>query len=223
MWKKLTVFGIAGALAYVLHVVLGGILWKGYNHLMQPISDLTANGAPDRALLSVITLIYGLFSIMFSISAFMYLKSFAPKIAKTGMIIFMAMHLVSITYGLFPEDLPGSSLTFLGTMHIVVTILIIPLTILSPILVGTGLRKVNGYKGFGIYSIITGIIIFIAGGTTAVFFANKLPYFGLVERINIGTLQLWMFLTALKLFRTNINESYSGSATLEHPNPAHIG
>lgn len=201
MLKKLTVFGALGALVYVVHVVLGGILWKGYDHMMQPISDLTATGAPNRVLISFITLIYGLCSIVFSFSAYFYLKSSVPKLARAGMLTFISMHLVSITYGLFPVDLPGSPITFLGTMHIVVTGLIIPLTILSPLLIGIGLRKLEFFKGFAIYSIITGIIIFVAGGTTAVFFANKLPYFGLFERINIGTLQLWMLVFSLKLYR----------------------
>ncbi len=202
MWKKLTVFGTIGAVLYVLHVVLGGLLWKGYNHLMQPISDLTATGAPDKTLLSVITLLYGICSIIFIISALAYARDRIPKLARAGLIVFLAMHAVSITYGIFPEDLPGTALTFSGTMHIVVTFLIVPLTILAPFLIGFGLRKVSAFKGFGTYSVITGVIIFIAGGTTAIFFANKLPYFGLVERINIGTLQLWMFLLSLKLFRT---------------------
>ena len=204
MWKKMTVFGMIGSLLYLLHVVLGGILWKGYNHLMQPISDLTAGGAPDRALLSVITLLYGICSILFAVSALAYVKNLVPKLVRAGLMVFLAMHIVSITYGVFPQDLPGSAVTFTGTMHIVVTFLIVPLTILAPFLIGFGLRKVSEFKSFGTYSVITGVIIFIAGGTTAVFFANKLPYFGLVERINIGTLQLWMFLLSMKLFRTRL-------------------
>jgi len=200
MLRKLTIFGALAALVYLIHVVLGGILWEGYSHLMQPISDLTASGAPDRALLSVFTLIYGVFSIIFAISAYLYIRNFAPKIAITGMLFFLAMHVVSITYNFFPQDLPGAPVTFTGVMHLVVTGLIIPLTIIAPILVGLGFRKIQAFKSYGIYSIITGVIIFIAGGTTAFFFMNKLPYFGLVERVNIGVLQLWMFITSIMLF-----------------------
>jgi len=185
MLRKLTIFGALGALIYLVHVVLGGILWEGYSHLMQPISDLTASGAPDRSLLSVITLIYGVFSIIFAISAYLYIRNFAPKIARIGMLFFLAMHIVSITYGLFPQDLPGSPVTFTGVMHLVITGVIIPLTIISPILVGLGFRRIQAFKYYGIYSIITGVLILIAGGATAFFFMNKLPYFGLVERINI--------------------------------------
>ena len=50
------------------------------------------------------------------------------------------------------------------------------------------------------YSIITSIILFFAGGTTVIFFANKLAGFGLFERINIGSLQIWMVVFSLVLF-----------------------
>jgi hypothetical protein len=123
-----------------------------------------------------------------------------PGVAKAGMITFIAMHLVSLSYGLFPQDLPGSAITFAGTMHLVVTGLIVPLTICSPLLIGLGLRKISRFRKFGVYSIITSIILFFAGGTTAMLFANKLPYFGLFERINIGSLQLWMMVFSLVLF-----------------------
>ena len=203
MWKKMTIFGMIGALAYLLHVVLGGFLWDGYNHLMQPISDLTANGAPDRSLMTAITIAYGLCSILFCASAYMYLKYFAPGIAKAGILIFLAMHIISILYGFFPEDLAGSAVTFAGTMHIVITALIVPLTILAPFFLGFGLRKIEGFENIGRYSIITGVIILIAGSASAIFYANTWPYFGLVERINIGALQLWMFFLSLKLYRTH--------------------
>ncbi|MFD1030026.1 DUF998 domain-containing protein [Metaplanococcus flavidus] len=166
MAKKLTIFGALSVFAYV---VLGGILWEGYRHLQQPISDLTAQGAPDKGLLSAITFSYGVFSIIFAASAYVFIKQFAPKISRVGMLLFLVMHLVSITYGLFPQDLPGAPVTFEGIMHLVITALIIPLTILAPLLTGLGLRKVNGLERYGMYSILTGILIFLAGGSAAIF------------------------------------------------------
>lgn len=38
--------GMAAVLIYLLHVILGGLLWKEYSHLHEPISTLTASGAP---------------------------------------------------------------------------------------------------------------------------------------------------------------------------------
>lgn len=205
MWKKLTITGILGTLAYVLHVVLGGFLWKGYSHLMQPISDLTGQGAPDRLFLLNITRIYELFSLAFAISAYMVLRGFAPKIAKVGMILFFAMHVVSVLYGIFPEDLAGSKPTFTGMMHFVITGLIVPLTVLSILFVGLGMKKIEEHKRYGVYSIITSIIIFCVGGFTVIILANKLSYFGLFERINIGSLQLWMAVTSWLLFKNKDN------------------
>jgi hypothetical protein len=199
MWRKLTAFGMAGALVYVLHVVIGGMLWEGYSHLMQPISDLTAQGAPDRVLLGYFTGAYGVFSVVFAASAFMYLRKAGSKLLNAGLIIFLCMHIVSMTYRLFPEDMMGSPVTFQGMMHYVVTGIIVPLTILSPILTGAGMRKIDGFRRFSIYSIATGVIIFIAGGISVFLAVNGLSYFGLFERINIGSLQLWMFLLSLKL------------------------
>lgn len=200
MWRKLTITGIFGTAAYILHVVLGGILWKGYNHLMQPISDLTALGAPDRTMLLQITRIYELFSIIFAFSAYTVLKRFAPRLARVGMLLFLLMHVVSVSYAFFPEDLPGSVLTFTGLMHIVVTGLIAPLSIVSILFMGLGMRRVKTFGGYGVYSLITSAILLCAGGFSVFLMAGGLPYFGLFERINIGSLQVWMAVTAWKLF-----------------------
>ncbi len=201
MLRKLTGLGMLGVLFYVAHVVLGGILWQGYSHLQQPISDLTASGAPQRDLLSVFTWIYGVLCIAFALVAYLYTRRRVPKLTSAGLLVFLAMHLVSISYGFFPQDLPGAAVTFVGTMHMVVTAAIVPLTILSPLLIGFGLRRVDGLRRFAAYSIVTGFFIFVAGGTTGLFFANHWPFFGLVERINIGALQVWTFALSWMLFR----------------------
>jgi hypothetical protein len=109
------------------------------------------------------------------------------------------LHILSLSYGLFPQDLPGNAVTFQGTMHILITALIVPFTILTPLISGYGFIKETDWRSFGIYSITTGILILLFGGATAYFYLGKLPYFGLLERINIGILQLWTFCLSLKL------------------------
>lgn len=212
MWKKLTVFGMLGAAAYAFHVVLGGFLWKGYSHLMQPISDLTAQGAPDRELLTWITGVYAVFSIIFAVSAFMYVRKLKVRTLTTGFVLFILMHIVSASYNFFPEDLPGAAVTFRGIMHWIVTGAVVPLTILSVLLIGLGFRKIRDFRGYGIYSIVTSAILFTAGGTTVFILSQGLDYFGLFERLNIGSLQLWMFLVSLRLFTDKKNRGTDTSA-----------
>jgi uncharacterized membrane protein len=101
------------------------------------------------------------------------------------------MHLLSISYTFFPQDLPGTATTQAGTMHLVVTALIVPFTIMSPLFIGFGLKKEKKWKQVGTFSMYCGLLIIIFGGASGFFFANKLPYFGVMERVNIGTLQCW--------------------------------
>lgn len=196
--KLLFSSGIIAVFFYVLHVVLGGFLWKEYDHLQQPISDLTAIGAPNRTFMLKMTSIYGVLALLFALTFTLFEFKKHHKLVFWGGISFILMHLVSISYGFFPQDLPGSEVTFTGTMHLVVTGLIVPLTILSPLLIGFGFSKEPKWKSFGVYSIISGFIILIFGSLCGIFFANKLPYFGLIERINIGVLQIWTLLLSLK-------------------------
>ncbi len=198
--KLLYSTGMIAVLFYALHVIIGGYMWKEYSHLQQPISDLTASGAQNRTLMLNLTTIYGLLALIFSFAFTFFESRKHYKLVLWGGITFIVMHLVSISYGFFPQDLPGSEVTFAGTMHLVVTGLIVPFTISTPFLIGFGLIKEPKWKLFGIYSIISGILILIFGSLSGIFFANKLPYFGLIERLNIGTLQLWTFVFSLKLF-----------------------
>jgi hypothetical protein len=85
-------------------------------------------------------------------------------------------------------------------MHILITAVIVPFTIFTPFLIGFGFISEPQWHSFAVYSIVSGILILIFGGTTAIFYAKKLPYFGLIERLNIGTLQVWTFVLSLELF-----------------------
>lgn len=191
--------GMLAIVFYVLHVVIGGIKWKGYSHLQQPISDLTATGAPNRTLMLALTTIYGLLALLFAVSFTVLRSEEHYPLVFWGGISFIFLHLVSVLYPLFQQDLPGAETTFRGRMHILITALIVPFTILTPFLIGFGFLSEPQWHTFGVYSIITGVLILVFGGTTAIFYAKKLPYFGLVERMNIGTLQVWTFIFSLEL------------------------
>jgi len=191
--------GMLAVVIYVLHILIGGYLWKTYSHLQQPISDLTATGAPNRFLMLLFTNIYGVLALIFAVSFTFFERKESHKLVFWGGISFIILHLVSISYSFFPQDLPGAEASFAGMMHLVVTVLIVPFTILTPLLIGFGLKKEEAWKTLGNFSLICGFLIIVFGGLTGFFFAKGLPYFGLVERINIGTLQIWTFVLSFKL------------------------
>ena len=195
--KYLPVAGLLAVAFYLAHVILGGALWPGYSHLAQPISDLTANGAPNRQLILVLTWIYGGLALIFAIGQFSLYRPYRRGSLTLGLSLFIALHIVSLSYGLFPEDLGGGAVSFSGFMHIVVTCLLVPFTIAAPIVIGAGIKGVSRRPVFGNFSIICGCLIFVLGGISVVAMANKLAFFGLIERLNIGTLMLWMTVFAL--------------------------
>jgi hypothetical protein len=191
--------GMLAVVIYLLHILIGGYLWKTFSHLQQPISDLTATGAPNRTLLLLFTNIYAALALIFAISFTFFERKELNKFVFWGGISFIFLHIVSISYSFFPQDLPGAEHSFAGMMHLVVTVLIVPFTILTPLLIGFGLKKVKSWRTLGNFSLICGILIIIFGGMSGFFFAKGLPYFGLVERINIGILQIWTFVLSYKL------------------------
>ncbi len=74
------------------------------------------------------------------------------------------------------------------------------LTILAPIFIGVGLKNEKELYILGNISVLCGILIFIFGGLTAIFFVKKNPFSGLMEKINIGILQVWIFLLSISLY-----------------------
>ncbi len=90
--------GVLAIAFYVLHIVIGGIKWKGYSHLQQPISDLTASGAPNRNLMLTLTTIYGLLALLFVVSFTVLKSSEHHSLVFWGGISFIVLHLVSLLY-----------------------------------------------------------------------------------------------------------------------------
>ncbi len=60
---KNRILSIGGALApilYVMTVALGGAIRPGYSHIAQAVSELIETGAPNKALLDALFIIYNL-------------------------------------------------------------------------------------------------------------------------------------------------------------------
>lgn len=53
IWQVIAISGALSAVVYLAHVVAGGLLWPGYSHIRQMISDLTGDGAPNAVLLII--------------------------------------------------------------------------------------------------------------------------------------------------------------------------
>lgn len=201
-WRIATISGMLSSVVYILHVFIGGILWDGYSHIRQPISDLTGVGAPNAKLLRVFTNAYGILAIIFAVSVYIVLKDFVNKSSKIGMMLLIIMEISSfVGYSLFPLDGADAGMTLLNKMHIIVTVIVVITTIGSMFFIGVGFSKTKTMKKIGLFIILCGVIITISGASTGIIMANSIPILGLVERINIFTLQLIIFVLSFCLIK----------------------
>src|SRR5689334_25066647 len=70
MRKLLTLCGCSAAVIYIVTVILGGLLRPGYSHISMAISELVADSAPNRSLLSSLFLFYNVLLTVFGIGLF---------------------------------------------------------------------------------------------------------------------------------------------------------
>jgi hypothetical protein len=198
--KTLLACGIAAPILYVLTVIVGAALRPDYSHIINAVSELLSNGAPNKAVLDVIFNIYGALLLAFAIGGFITLKN-APRLCRIAMGIFIAIQVLSFSWGFFPMDAQGTETTFAGTMHNVLGGIVALATIVMPLLMGLGLRRVEGNQTYVIYSLISSALIFVSGLSGVLLATQGVQVFGLLERITIGTYEVWIFVTAAKLLK----------------------
>jgi hypothetical membrane protein len=194
--KLIPFIGIFSVILYFLHVILGEIFYEGYNPLAQAISDLTASNSPSKNIARPFSMLYGICAVTFSIGFFAYLKNKINRLVTVSLFIFCIMNAISFFgYTFFPLSESGYAGTFQDKMHLIVTVSVVLLTIVSLVLFSIGFFRAKGHKWLGIISIST-LLILMAGAMLI----NLIPkeYFGVAERINVysiiiytGILSLW--------------------------------
>jgi hypothetical protein len=204
MKKLLLLCGIVGAIVYVGTVILGGLLRPGYSHISMAISELVADGAPNRTLLSSLFLLYNALLTVFGIGLF--LKTNSPSRGRVGGIVgSLALVLVGMAGILmelvFPQEPGGTATTWTGMMHFVMAGIASLGTMVAILSLGRWFREFPDLKSYVTYSMISVSVIFISGSLSAAALANHSVLFGLIERITILTFTLWMFFVGLKMAR----------------------
>ena len=195
--KLVSLFGVFAVMFYFLHILFGTIFYEGYNSFAQAISDLTSESSPSKNIARTFSILYGIFSVIFSLVFLFYFKGRINKIVTVALFVYCSMNIVSfIGYSFFPLSEAGFAGTFQDIMHIIVTMIVVIFTIISLILYGIGFLRINYYKYIGVVSIFSLILLL-----TGAMLINILPgeYFGLAQRINVfttviytGVLSFWM-------------------------------
>ncbi len=193
-------FGIAAPLLYVATAIVGAALRPDYSHIVNAISELLSNGAPNKAILDIVFNIYNVLLLAFALGAYSALKN-APRLSRSAMGILIAVQMLSFSWGFFPMDPLGAEATFAGTMHNVLGGVVAFATIVMPLLLGLGLRQSVDLRRYAIYSFVSSAIIFVSGLSGVILAGQGVQVFGLFERMTIGAYEIWIMITALNLLK----------------------
>ena len=214
MKKDLMLCGIAAAVLYVGTVILGGLLRPGYSHISMAISELVADGAPNRTLLSALFLLYNMLVSLFGVGLVLKANS-QPRGRVLGFIGSLALIAVGAAGVLmefaFPQEPGGTAKTFAGMMHFVMAGVASLGTMVAILFLAFSFKYHPGLKGFVAYSMISVTVILVSGAMTAAAIANHSQLFGLIERITIFTFILWIFLSARKMAQLERESDQAGN------------
>jgi hypothetical protein len=201
--KILLVCGILSSLIWLGTDIFASLRYQGYNYPFQPISGLSAIGAPTRPFVVPLDSIYSVLKIAFAVGVWMFAGQKRSLRITAGLLV--AFGVVDMVANFFPMH-PAEALgTLANVMHSILAggagALLILLTI------GFG-ASADG-KWFGFYSYGTLLVLILIGVIGALPFfdapriaANQaLPWIGAGERINAYGYMIWMTALAIVLLR----------------------
>ncbi len=198
--KVLLICGILSSLLYVAMNILVPAQFEGYSSASQTVSELSAIGAPTRAMWVPLGALYTLLFIAFGFGVRMSAYQNRRLSILANLIIIYGV--ISLAWPLAPMHLRGAEFALTDAMHITLGILTI---LLMMIIIGFGAAGFG--KGFRLYSILT-MVIFIVFGTLTGIDSPRIaenqptPWIGVWERINIGAFMLWIIILGILLLRT---------------------
>lgn len=186
--------GMVGVIFYLVHTILGNILWSEYNPITMDISSLTADGAPNQGILRIFTMIYGICMVLFILG--MIIKSDRKYHLGicTGYVVLLGMEVISLFgYTSFPLVGDKTVMNFQNMMHIAVTVAVVATTIASAFTLAYGYLVQEKIKNLGKFILIMAIIITLCGMMNPISMVMGLNILGLTERLVIYSLHILMF------------------------------
>ena len=187
--KLINWIGLAGILSFISYtaaVVFSPMAFPGYKWMEQAVSDLSAESAPSRVLWERLSAFYGVGGMVCitCVSVFISENKISSKLFRLGVYLFAIMNLISnVGYKMFSLSDSGKEIkSFQEVMHMVVTIAVVPLSIVSLVIIIIAGCKDKQIRGIGIWAAVALAMMFIGAiGTVAV----PPEYFGIVERFSV--------------------------------------
>lgn len=157
-------------------------------------------GAPNKPLLNTLLITDYVLGILFPIGLHRGINE--GKGSKVGPAFLIIVSVLSLFTIFFPQDPGGEPVTFAGTVHVVLLILMVSLSLGAFLAFWRRLKSDSLWSGYDRYSLVT-FIIAVPLGVISAFSLNS-PYVGLLQRISVAVILQWGFFMSIKLFRLSI-------------------
>lgn len=193
---------IVALLSYTVAVVFSPLDYPGYNWMAQAVSDLSAANAPSLRLWNQLSSLYNISILICAMMVCAGIQGKGSRLLRSGIYLFTAMEWISaVGFSMFPLSDSGYAGTFQDEMHILSTILVVLLSIVSlVILIIAGVKR-KEYRSFGVFAgIALGMMLVGALGM------NIVPeeYFGVVERFSVFAAVGYNAVLGIELFRMDL-------------------
>lgn len=145
--------GIVALLSYTVAVVFSPLDYPGYNWMAQAVSDLSASNAPSLGLWNQLSSLYNICTLICAMMVCAGIQGKGSRLLRTGIYLFTAMEWISaVGFSMFPLSDSGYAGTFQDKMHILSTILVVLLSIVSLVtLIIAGVKR-KEYRSFGVFA-----------------------------------------------------------------------
>ena len=175
--------GVAAFISYTAAVVFSPLAYPGYNWMAQAVSDLSESNAPSLRLWNQLSSLYNVCTLVCVMMVCLGIQKKGTRLLRSGIYLFTIMEWVSaVGFGMFPLSDSGYAGTFQDKMHILSTVIVVLLSIISLILIIIAGIKNRSCRSYGIFAgIALGMMMVGAMGMNIV----PTNYFGIVERFSV--------------------------------------
>lgn len=156
--------GIVALLSYTVAVVFSPLDYPGYNWMAQAVSDLSASNAPSLGLWNQLSSLYNICTLICAMMVCAGIQGKGSRLLRSGIYLFTAMEWISaVGFSMFPLSDSGYAGTFQDEMHILSTILVVLLSIVSLVML-----IIAGAKRKEYFGVVERFSVFVAVGYNAV-------------------------------------------------------
>ena len=196
--KRLRLLGLLGVislLSYSAFVFISPFFYPGYDWLSSAVSDLCATDAPSLSVANRLNALFGPCGVVSATAVWVASARNRSKLLKSGVSSFLIMEWVCyVGYELFPWVSGESASSFGNIMHLIVTVAVVVLSILSMVLIALSGRK-SGIPSISVWA-LSALLTMTIGAIGSGLMPKAV--FGLFERFS--TFSTVIFNTILGLY-----------------------